>query len=151
MKRRILLAAAAGAMAATIAMPALAQTKYKDEYKLSTVVGPAFPWGKGAEIWIDLVKQRTNGRINIKLYPGVSLVQGDQTREFTAIRQGIIDLAIGSTINWSPPRWPPRRWRRRSTRTSTRCRPSSAPLSRGARARRSGSTLSSSAPMAAST
>jgi len=42
------------------------------------------------------------GRINIKMYPGVSLVAGDQTREFTAIRQGVIDLAIGSTINWSP-------------------------------------------------
>ena len=36
------------------------------------------------------------------MYPGVSLVAGDQTREFTAIRQGVIDLAIGSTINWSP-------------------------------------------------
>jgi len=102
MKRRILLAAAAGAMAATLAMPALAQTKYKDEYKLSTVVPASFPWGKGGEIWADLVRQRTNGRINIKMYPGVSLVQGDQTREFTAIRQGIIDMAIGSTINWSP-------------------------------------------------
>jgi tripartite ATP-independent transporter DctP family solute receptor len=29
-------------------------------------------------------------------------VGGDQTREFSAIRQGVIDLAIGSTINWSP-------------------------------------------------
>ena len=82
--------------------PASAQAKYKQEYKVSTVVGPSFPWGKGAEIWIELVKQRTNGRISMKLYPGVSLVQGDQTRELTAIRQGIIDLAIGSTINWSP-------------------------------------------------
>ena len=48
------------------------------------------------------MRERTNGRINIKMYPGVSLVAGDQTREFTAIRQGVIDLAIGSTINWSP-------------------------------------------------
>ena len=78
-----------------------AQT-YKPEYKLSTVLGPAYPWGKGGEIWADLVKQRTAGRINIKLYPGTSLVQGDQTRELTAIRQGVIDMAIGSTINWSP-------------------------------------------------
>ncbi|MFN3566349.1 MAG: DctP family TRAP transporter solute-binding subunit [Burkholderiaceae bacterium] len=92
-------AVTAVALAATGAVDA---QNYKPEYKLSTVVGPAFPWGKGAEIWIDLVKQRTNGRINMKLYPGVSLVQGDQTREFTAIRQGIIDMAIGSTINWSP-------------------------------------------------
>ena len=75
---------------------------YKAEYKLSLVVGTAFPWGKGGEIWSNLVKERTNGRINIKLYPGVSLVGGDQTREFTAIRQGVIDMAIGSSINWSP-------------------------------------------------
>lgn len=75
---------------------------YKPEYKMSLVVGTAFPWGKGGEIWANLVRERTNGRINIKLFPGVSLVQGDQTREFTAIRQGVIDLAIGSTINWSP-------------------------------------------------
>ncbi|MFN4278112.1 MAG: DctP family TRAP transporter solute-binding subunit [Ferrovibrio sp.] len=77
-------------------------SNYKPEYKLSTVVGSAFPWGKGGDIWIELVKERTQGRINIKMYPGVSLVNGDQTREFTAIRQGVIDLAIGSTINWSP-------------------------------------------------
>jgi tripartite ATP-independent transporter DctP family solute receptor len=81
---------------------ASAQSSYKGEYKLSLVVGTAFPWGKGGEIWSNLVRERTNGRINIKLYPGVSLVQGDQTREFTAIRQGVIDMAIGSTINWSP-------------------------------------------------
>jgi TRAP-type transport system periplasmic protein len=75
---------------------------YKDEYKMSLVLGTAFPWGKGGEIWADLVRERTGGRINIKLYPGTSLVQGDQTRELSAIRQGVIDMAIGSTINWSP-------------------------------------------------
>jgi TRAP-type transport system periplasmic protein len=93
---------AAAALALGSAVPAQAQSKYKDEYKVSTVVGSAFPWGKGADIWVDLVRQRTDGRINMKVYPGVSLVQGDQTREFTAIRQGIIDMAIGSSINWSP-------------------------------------------------
>lgn len=75
---------------------------YKSEYRLSTVLGPAFPWGKAGERWAELVKQKTEGRINIKLYPGTSLVGGDQTREFSAIRQGVIDLAIGSSINWSP-------------------------------------------------
>ena len=93
-------ALAATALACTTLVSA--QTAYKPEYKMSLVVGPAFPWGKGGEIWANLVRERTQGRINIKLYPGVSLVQGDQTREFTALRQGVIDLAIGSTINWSP-------------------------------------------------
>ena len=103
MKRRMMIAAMAAAVAAMTAAPAFSQgSKYQAEYRLSTVVGTAFPWGKAGERWGELVKQRTNGRINIKMYPGVSLVAGDQTREFTAIRQGVIDLAIGSTINWSP-------------------------------------------------
>ena len=98
------LSLAAAALAAVGASRAQAPLPpgYKPEYKMSLVVGTAFPWGKGGEIWANLVKERTQGRINIKLYPGVALVQGDQTREFTAIRQGVIDLAIGSTINWSP-------------------------------------------------
>ncbi len=92
------------AVAATaLAFTAMSSAQnYKPEYKMSLVVGTAFPWGKGGETWANMVKERTQGRINIKLYPGVSLVQGDQTREFTAIRQGVIDMAIGSTINWSP-------------------------------------------------
>jgi len=100
--RRLVAALALGLGLGLGAAHAQAPANYKAEYKLSTVVGTAFPWGKGGEIWANLVKERTQGRINIKLYPGVSLVNGDQTREFTAIRQGVIDMAIGSSINWSP-------------------------------------------------
>lgn len=98
-KTTIKVALATAAMA--LATGAAAQN-YKDEYRMSLVVGTAFPWGQGGQIWADLVRERTDGRINIKLYPGVSLVNGDQTREFSALRQGVIDMAIGSTINWSP-------------------------------------------------
>lgn len=99
---RILLALTTGLASALLASAALAQSNYKPEYRLSLVLGPPTPWGQSGQIWADLVKERTQGRINIKLYPGVSLIQGDQTREFSAIRQGIIDMAVGSTINWSP-------------------------------------------------
>jgi TRAP-type transport system periplasmic protein len=61
-----------------------------------------FPWGTAAQKWVDLVGQRTNGRIKMKVYPGSQLVAGDQTKEFTAMREGVIDMAVGSTINWSP-------------------------------------------------
>jgi tripartite ATP-independent transporter DctP family solute receptor len=101
MKVRSFLKLAVMASVLALGTSAMAQN-YKAEYKMSLVVGTAFPWGKGGEIWANLVRERTQGRINIKLYPGVSLVQGDQTREFSAIRQGVIDMAIGSTINWSP-------------------------------------------------
>ena len=95
-------AVAAAAALAFTAPAAIAQTAYKSEYRMSLVLGTAFPWGQGGQLWADKVRERTNGRINIKLYPGTSLVQGDQTREFSAIRQGVIDMAVGSTINWSP-------------------------------------------------
>lgn len=94
-------AVAAAAALAFTAAPAAAQN-YKSEYRMSLVLGTAFPWGKGGELWANKVRERTQGRINIKLYPGVSLIQGDQTREFSALRQGVIDMAVGSTINWSP-------------------------------------------------
>jgi len=75
---------------------------YKPEYKLSTVLAKPMPWGIAGERWAELVKEKTGGKINVKVYPGTSLVGGDQTKEYTAIRQGAIDMAIGSTINWSP-------------------------------------------------
>ncbi len=100
--RTFLTTAVAAAAALAFSAPALAQSNYKSEYRMSLVLGPAFPWGKGGELWAAKVKEKTQGRINIKLYPGVSLIQGDQTREFSALRQGVIDMAIGSTINWSP-------------------------------------------------
>ena len=101
--RTFLTSAIAAAAALAFASPmAMAETKYKSEYRMSLVLGTAFPWGKGGELWANKVRERTQGRINIKLYPGTSLVQGDQTREFSALRQGVIDMAVGSTINWSP-------------------------------------------------
>lgn len=93
--------AAAAALVLPLAGGASAQD-YKEEYRVSTVVPPPFPWGIAAQRWADLVAERTDGRIVMKLYPGAQLVQGEQTREFTAMRRGIIDMAVGSTINWSP-------------------------------------------------
>ena len=92
---------AAVVLAALTALPAAAQN-LKSEYKVSTVLGAPFPWGLSAQRWADIVKEKSGGRINLKVYPGAQLVGGDQTKEFTAMRQGVIDMAVGSTINWSP-------------------------------------------------
>jgi len=103
MKRRALIRCAPALVPATLGIPryAFAQGAYRAEYKMSTVVPPAFAWGKGGEIFGNLVRERTAGRINIKQYPGASLVQGQQDREFAAMRQGIIDVLCGAPINWS--------------------------------------------------
>lgn len=104
LKRRSMFhALGAAAATATVGLPrfAFAQAAYKAEYKMSTVVPPAFAWGRGGEIFANLVRERTAGRINIKQYPGASLVQGQQDREFSAMRQGVIDVLCGAPINWS--------------------------------------------------
>lgn len=102
MKRREILKAGAAGLALAGAPAVLrAQGQYKAEYKMSTVVPPVFAWGKGGEIFLNYVRERTQGRINIKQYPGASLVQGQQDREFSAMRQGIIDVLVGAPINWS--------------------------------------------------
>ncbi|WP_340109788.1 DctP family TRAP transporter solute-binding subunit [Pikeienuella sp. HZG-20] len=96
-----LIAGLAAGLGAMTALPALA-ADYKAEYKISTVVPAPFPWGIAAETWAEMVGERTDGRIKMKVYPGAQLVSGDQTKEFTAMRRGVIDMAVGSTINWSP-------------------------------------------------
>lgn len=99
--RKLAVAALAAAVAPFLAAPAVA-AEYKAEYTVSTVLPAPFPWGIAADKWVELVKERTQGRITLKIYSNSQLVSGDQTKEFAAMRQGIIDMAVGSTINWSP-------------------------------------------------
>jgi len=103
MKRgmRLLLVVAAVSLSLAMLLPAPAPAAYKGEYKLSVVVGPKFPWGEGATKFADLVRERTNGRINIKVYTSSSLMAGKQTNEFLILKQGVADFAFASTINWS--------------------------------------------------
>ncbi|MCW8087266.1 TRAP transporter substrate-binding protein DctP [Sabulicella glaciei] len=81
---------------------AAAQPAYKSEYKLSVVGNRPIPFAEGAFQWAELVTQRSEGRINVRVYPGSQLVGGDQTRELLAMRQGIIDMCVFSTINIAP-------------------------------------------------
>jgi len=54
------------------------------------------PYMVGAQKFADLVKERSNGRIEIKLYPSNQLGKGE--REMTeGIQQGAIDLLVTST------------------------------------------------------
>ncbi len=81
--------------------PAVAEP-YKPEFKNSLVVGPSGPWGESAIRFADLLRERTQGRINVKNYFAGQLFAGKQTNEFALLNQGVADFAFGSTINWSP-------------------------------------------------
>jgi len=95
------------ALVAVISMalmiPCLSQADdFKKEYKMQINVGPQFYWGMGAQKFVDLVKERTNGQINIKPYWGSQLLKGAQLKSAQLVANGVIDLAMESTINISP-------------------------------------------------
>src|SRR5688572_31976812 len=95
-------AALAGTVAVIAAPHVSRAQQLKAEYKLSVVGNRPIPLSDGAFVWADLVRERSNGRINVKVYPGSQLVGGDQTRELVAMRQGVIDMTVSSTINIAP-------------------------------------------------
>ncbi|BAS26122.1 TRAP dicarboxylate transporter subunit DctP [Limnochorda pilosa] len=88
-------------VATGLTSPAVAQS-LKPEYKLSVVPGPNTAWGMGAQRFADLVRERTGGRVNIKVYYSGQLFAGQQTNEFLLLRRGVADFTLSSTINWSP-------------------------------------------------
>jgi len=90
------------AVVAALVLVQPATSQYKPEFKMSLVVGPVGPWGESAVMFADLVRERTQGRINVKPYYAGQLFAGRQTTEFLLLNQGVADFAIGSTINWSP-------------------------------------------------
>ncbi|MDR9440991.1 MAG: TRAP transporter substrate-binding protein DctP, partial [Halomonas sp.] len=95
------LAALAGVAAVSLSLSVSSSVEAR-ELSVSTVLPDAFPWGQAAEKWAELVEERSDGELTLRVYPNSQLVNGDQTREFSAMRSGLIDAAVGSTINWSP-------------------------------------------------
>ncbi len=77
------------------------ETKFKEEYKLTLNVAPSFYWGMGATKFAELVKEKTNGKINVKPYYNSTLLKGAQLQSPQMVAKGIIDCAVESTINSS--------------------------------------------------
>jgi tripartite ATP-independent transporter DctP family solute receptor len=98
--KKLFIAALAFVMLSVMSAPGY--SAYKAEYKLDIVPSLTTAWGMGASYFADLVKQRTDGRVNIKVYPNSQLTTGQQTNAFMLLRNGTIDFAVQSTINYSP-------------------------------------------------
>jgi len=78
------------------AWPGTAPAEYKATLKLACTQNMDHPYMAGAKKFADLIRERTRGRITVKLYPSNQLGKGE--REMTeGIQQGAIDLLVTST------------------------------------------------------
>ncbi|NCC57907.1 MAG: TRAP transporter substrate-binding protein DctP, partial [Synergistales bacterium] len=98
--KKIIAVLVAVAVFCSVSAPVFAA--YKDEYKLDIVPSLTTAWGMGATYFTDLVRERSGGKINIKVYPSSQLTTGKQTNAFLLLRNGAIDFAVQSSINYSP-------------------------------------------------
>jgi len=70
-------------------------------WKLSVGTGGDAAWTRGAQMFADLVKQRSGGRMQITVYPNAMLAGGNQLNELTMLRDGNIDFTYHSTLLYS--------------------------------------------------
>ena len=84
------------------AQAGIALGAFKAEYRLSHNTADTTTWHKGAVRFAELVRERTGGRVNIRIYPNAILTGGDQLRQADLAARGIIDFVLTSTINITP-------------------------------------------------
>jgi tripartite ATP-independent transporter DctP family solute receptor len=80
----------------------VADAALKGEYKLTMNVSTDTAWGQGGVKFAELVKEYTDGKVNVKVYPNAQLVGGDQMRQAEMVSSGAIDFMLNSTINIAP-------------------------------------------------
>jgi len=68
MRKSVVIGGVLAVLVLSWAVAGTSEAAYKPEYKASIVVGPAGPWGEAAIRFADLLKERTQGRINVKNY-----------------------------------------------------------------------------------
>jgi tripartite ATP-independent transporter DctP family solute receptor len=69
--------------------------------KMSVSTADSSPWAKGAQKWADLVKERTKGRVQIKVFPNEQLSSGNQPKGIEQLQNGVTDATFHSTIIYS--------------------------------------------------
>ena len=90
-------ALAAGLVAAMGVSMANAQ-----ELRLSHNTGDTTTWHQGAERFAELLAERSDGDLTVRVFPNAQLSGGDQMRQAEMVGRGALDLVVTSAINVTP-------------------------------------------------
>ncbi len=70
--------------------------EFKAQLKLASLTPMSHTYNQGANKFAELVKERSNGRIQVTVYPDGQLGKGEREL-LEAVQQGTIDIYVGST------------------------------------------------------
>lgn len=73
-----------------------AGTEFKAQFKLATMTPASHTYNQGANKFAELVKERSKGRIEVRVYPDGQLGKGEREL-LEAIQAGTLDIYVGST------------------------------------------------------
>ncbi|MGP9789580.1 DctP family TRAP transporter solute-binding subunit [Roseinatronobacter sp. NSM] len=70
--------------------------------RLSHNTGDTTTWHQGAEKFGELLAERTDGALDVRVFPNAQLSGGDQMRQAEMVGRGALDLVVTSAINVTP-------------------------------------------------
>lgn len=66
--------------------------------RLSLILGTNSDWYAGAKHWKELVEERTDGRVRVKIFPEAQLAGHNQRTELEMVQSGVIGASLESSI-----------------------------------------------------
>jgi len=90
------------ALAASLAAALSVTTASAETLRLSHNTGDTTTWHQGAERFAELLNERTDGALSVRVFPNAQLSGGDQMRQAEMVGRGALDLVVTSAINVTP-------------------------------------------------
>lgn len=90
------------AQATAMVMALGATAAAAETLRLSHNTGDGTTWHKGAEKFGELLAERTDNEIEVRVFPNAQLAGGDQMRQADMVGRGALDLVVTSAINVTP-------------------------------------------------
>ncbi len=90
------------ALAASLAVALNIGAASAQELRLSHNTGDTTTWHKGAERFAELLAERSDGDVTVRVFPNAQLSGGDQMRQAEMVGRGALDLVVTSAINVTP-------------------------------------------------
>ncbi len=86
----------------SIAVLAVSLSTQAKTYRLSHNVSNTTTWQKGAEKFGQILNEKTDGKMKLRVFPNSVLTGGDQIKQAEALGRNSIDFVLTSAINVTP-------------------------------------------------